>query len=253
MRKMILFTMLNLSLVAQAETAISNSNIQINSVNNGIQTNSNTGSIVIDGIDIRHHKNTQGVVSGSGRKSTVTRKIDNFTVLISKVSTDVQVRLGRPAKLTIKGDDNMIPLIKTEINGGVLQISALSSYMTANPLLIIIDIPQIESVRLDGSGEIRLSGVDNKTLSLALQGSGDIQASGRVTALDVEMNGAGDVDLSELMTVNSKVSIAGAGDADINVTGELDVLIEGSGDVTYSGSPKKIRRNITGSGEVVAR
>ncbi len=252
MRKLILLILLSTCKLANAETVISNSTIQVNSVNDGVTGNSNTGGIVIDGLDISHSKvNAQGVVQGSGIKMTATRKINNFTELISTLSADIHVRLSHSPKLTISGDDNVIPLVKTEIKEGVLQLTADKGYITTTPLLISIDIPEIESVRLAGSGEIRLSEVNSETLVLTLEGSGDIQASGNVTFLVIEMSGAGDLELSQLTSSNSKVSISGAGDVDINVTGVLDVVIEGSGDVIYSGSPQKILTKIMGSGEVL--
>ncbi len=253
MIKLIALIFLNIYTVVHAETFMSNSNVQINSVNIGVEGDSNTGALVVDGIDISNNKiKTQRNVMGSGRESTITRKINDFNVLISKLSADIHVRLGRPAKLTISGDDNLIPLVNTELNDGVLQITVDKGYVTKTALLITIDVPEIKMVRLGGSGEIRLFDVNSEKLKLILEGAGDIQASGKVISLEVEINGSGDLDLSDLITVNSQIAISGAGDAELNITGVLDVVIEGSGDVVYSGSPKKILTKINGSGEVMA-
>jgi Putative auto-transporter adhesin, head GIN domain len=46
------------------------------------------------------------------------------------------------------------------------------------------------------------------------------------------------------------VRVFAAGDADVHATEKLTASVTGSGDIRYAGSPKKVDRNVKGSGSI---
>jgi len=212
------------------------------------------GSIVIDGRDLSlGGTSANGVVVGSGRLAREVRDIKGFDVLIAASSVDVEVNLGHSLRLTVSGDDNLLPFVSVNNVNRALTVELKGgSYITAQTLHVTIESPSLKDVRLEGSGDIRLFNVSEKLLSLIIEGSGDIQAEGRVTTLQAEIRGSGELNLGDLKTQNSNVVISGAGDAEISVSRKLSVTIDGSGDVVYSGSPEKVELEISGAGEVTA-
>lgn len=104
-------------------------------------------------------------------------------------------------------------------------------------------------VHISGSGNVNLPAVTCEQVIGAIAGSGDLTMAGTATRQDYRITGAGDIDAAGLSGASGLVTIAGSGDARVNVTETLDVKIAGSGEVRYSASPR-VTTDITGSGEV---
>ena len=72
------------------------------------------------------------------------------------------------------------------------------SYRTRQTPRITITVPRLTAFAVKGSGDAKISGVNGGSLSLAVSGSGDIQAQGRAGDLAVAVSGAGDIDAGKL-------------------------------------------------------
>ncbi|WP_311964504.1 GIN domain-containing protein, partial [Acinetobacter baumannii] len=60
---------------------------------------------------------------------------------------------------------------------------------------IAIGVPQLARLRMAGSGDVTLDGVNGERIALDVDGPGDLQASGAVRKLDLRVGGSGDADL----------------------------------------------------------
>jgi hypothetical protein len=152
----------------------------------------------------------------------------------------------------VRGDENIVPLVRTRVKNGTLVIDTEHGYSTRLGLTVKVTAPRLDEVALHGSGSICAQGVDAERLDVAIYGSGDIELSGRAHRLDIQMRGSGDTDASALGAADVDVDISGSGDAHVVAQNTLDVAIRGSGDVRYAGDPK-VHRSIAGSGEVAKR
>jgi hypothetical protein len=217
-------------------------------------------------------------VTGSGRVITEARPVGDFVAIGNSGSTDIEVRQGATTSVQVQGDDNIVPLIETVVEGGregpTLQIRARrgASYSTRNTLKVLITTPRLVAVGNSGSGDIRLetfntpalkvslsgsgnlgfAGLQTEELSIGISGSADVRGAGRAAKTTITISGSGDVKLGDLRADDVRVSIAGSGDAEVNAARSLNVSIAGSGDVSYSGSPA-LKTSIAGSGEVRQR
>lgn len=106
-------------------------------------------------------------------------------------------------------------------------------------------------ITVEGSGDVQVEGLAAGSLQASIKGSGDIRASGRVERQQLAIAGSGDIDTARLESKQSSIAIAGSGDARVWATEALDVSIAGSGDVSYLGNPR-LSQNVRGSGEVRA-
>ncbi|MEP6559848.1 MAG: DUF2807 domain-containing protein, partial [Nakamurella sp.] len=68
----------------------------------------------------------------------------------------------------------------------------------------------------------------------------------------VTVTGSGHYNGSTLVTAQTEVDLNGSGDASVNATDRLSATVSGSGNVTYSGNPAQVSKNVSGSGDVVA-
>ena len=113
-------------------------------------------------------------INGSGNVISESRELLNFNVLELIGSIDVNMTTGNEYSCIVEGDDNLVPLILTEVKNGHLHISVKQSYSTRIGLVVNIETPEFEEVSIIGSGDVNLTGIAQDNVSLKISGSGDI-------------------------------------------------------------------------------
>ncbi len=219
---------------------------------NDATSKSSTGTITING-KVVSGGGDKNFINGSGKRITQNRDIKDFYELQVDVVADVKVKHGKQAKCVISGDDNIVPIIKTENKGGLLKISTSKSYSTKQNLEIAIEVPMLKKLVLNGAGDVKMADVTKDKFDLKINGAGDITASGNVKELKAVTNGSGNLNLSGLKAEKVYVTIDGAGDAEVWAASYLKAVINGSGDIVYSGNPSKVDSSINGVGEVTKK
>jgi len=192
----------------------------------------------------------------NGPQVSQTRNVGTFTRL--EVSGDVSLNVAlfnRPDPgVRITAGSKAIDRIRTEVVGDVLRVSTKSRGLTIGPdplgaVSISLGVAALTGLRVDGSADVLLSGLSAKAFELRVSGSGDIRARGRVDDLEMEVDGSADSDLADLATQNASVRIDGSGDTELRVARSLQLIVEGSGNVTYHGRPA-VSSRLEGSGDV---
>ncbi len=209
------------------------------------------------GCDIQGH-----VIRGSGVIITEQRDVSGFTEVDISVALDITIEQTGEESLELVGDDNILARITTEVTGNRLKIylkdrvlTHLSPTEDIKARLTVKDISKIDlsgsaeitandlsTVALDidisGSAEVMMSNLDVDDLDIELSGSGKFKLSGRADVQSIDISGSGDYDARDLVSKECYISIAGSGDATVNVTDFLSVNVAGSGDVKYLGDPR---------------
>jgi len=191
------------------------------------------------------------MITGSGRVTQQARPVGAFRRIETVGSETVQVRFGPRPSLVIAADDNILPLITTEVRNGTLRIGSRGSFRMRGPIRVQITTPALDHYGSTGSGNVAIDGVNTDRLSLVLSGSGDIRATGRARELKLTINGSGRAALEKLVTQQASVALHGSGDASVRPTSSLDAQVFGSGTIRYWGSPQ-VRQQRFGSGQIVA-
>src|SRR5712692_2201500 len=86
-------------------------------------------------------------VHGSGVRKTEKRDLPAFTSIETSGAFEVEVTCQKPASFEIEADDNLLPLIETEVTGGVLRVTTTKHYSSRGGIVLRIAIPSLESVR----------------------------------------------------------------------------------------------------------
>jgi Putative auto-transporter adhesin, head GIN domain len=195
----------------------------------------------------------------SGPPVSQTRDLGGFTRLEVAGDLKLDVRLfNRPDPgVRITAGTKAIDRIKTEVVGDVLRVSTKSRGLTIGPdplgdVSVSLGVPALLGLRVDGPADVMLSGLSAKSFELRVDGSGMVQARGRVDDLEMEVDGSAETNLRDLATQNANVRLDGSGDADLRVARSLELIVEGSGDVTYRGRPS-VSSRLEGSGNVRQR
>lgn len=194
-------------------------------------------------------------IRGSGVMRSESRSLPAFDAIALLSPVDVHFVRAATVAVELRGDDNILPAIETRVvqRDGVSTLEVgmrrNTSISTRNALTLEVRAPSLKAMTIEGSGDARLEQLEGEALSIAIRGSGDVVASGRVGKLAVSISGSGDVDARELEAQDASVAIKGSGDATVHARKSLVASIAGSGDVAYRGDPA-VTSQVAGSGSV---
>jgi len=211
-------------------------------------------------------------VQGSGNIITQEREVSEFSKVHLKGSGKVFLTPGEKQSLEIKTDDNIMPLIETDVSGNKLTISHGNHHLRPTSFEVYITLENLEGVRISGSGDIigkgrfvtdtlftEISGsgdmdleVETGLLETKISGSGSIHLSGKAEDYTVSISGSGKINAFDVDAKHVSVKISGSGDCRVSTSESLDAKISGSGDVYYRGRPQ-INAKISGSGSLKSR
>ncbi len=192
-------------------------------------------------------------LQGSGVIKTETRPVGAFEVIQSKGSIDLDVAIGPKAAVSVEADDNLFGVIRTEVADGVLVVDSKGNWSSRHDTVVHVTLPRLTALGIQGSGDARLSGLSGGKLGVKIEGSGDVEGSGRVQSLHLVIEGSGDAKLARLDAEDVQVRIDGSGDAAVSAAKSLDVTIHGSGDVSWHGDAPQVNSQIYGSGELIRK
>ena len=192
-------------------------------------------------------------VKGSGVSKTEQRSLAQFTSVDVNCPATIQVRAQEKESLEISGDDNIVPLLTTEVKNDTLYIRSSKEYDPRNDLQIKIFTPDLKKFVFAGAGEATLANIKNDRMEIAFNGAGSLSASGETKDADITLSGAGSVDAKDLHAVNAKVTSTGVGSVDVYATEQLDAKASGVGEINYYGKPKTVNRQAKGIGSINER
>ena len=205
------------------------------------------------------------------------REVSGFNAIDMRSFGRVVLTQGETESLTIEGSDNLVPLVRTSVNGSKLIIemeeninvvdwnnkeNVLTFKITVRDLtdLTLSGLADVQmetlsttdlGVTMSGAGQLILGDLAAENLDVIVSGLGSVEIAGQVTDVGIEIPGAGSVNAGELECQTATVDISGLGSATVWVTGELKGTISGSGSVSYYGDPQT-SVNTTGLGSYKA-
>jgi hypothetical protein len=214
-------------------------------------------------------------VRGSGSVVKETRSVSGFSQIELAISGDAYVQQGESESLTIEGEDNILPLITTNVQGGRLVIGSRSTvgFSTTRPLVFHIVVKDLRGLEISGSGKFLVGQMQTNDMDLQISGSGEISfdqliaqsltaniagsgtirvSAGSVARQSVRIPGSGNFDADQLQSQIASVHLDGSGNANLWVTEQFNVVVNGSGSVYYYGSPQ-VSTTINGSGNVQSK
>jgi len=191
-----------------------------------------------------------GTEKGNGRVATQQRSATDFRGVDVGGVFQVEITAGRDFEVEVEADENLLPLITTKVDGGILKIEAEKKITSDNPLRVRISAPDINELDVSGAANLKLSGVKNNALSVDSNGASKVKVSGETNKLALNMSGASKVDADELRAANVNVDASGASRAKVNVSEGLSVDASGASHITYSGTPATLHKKTTGASGV---
>ncbi len=210
-------------------------------------------------------------IVGNGIVVEETRTVGSFDRITVTGVGNLEIRQGAREELRVRAEENLLDLVKTDVNGGELLIWVADGtrFLTTQPIEYHLTVTSLSRVTVTGVGTVRARNLDVGSLTLTRTGVGsfdfdDLRAgqltveaggvgefriSGSVQTQTVTLRGIHDYMAGDLLSNQADVRIGNLGSATLRVRDRLAAKITGSGSVYYYGDPT-VTSVITGSGHL---
>ncbi len=213
-------------------------------------------------------------VQGSGQQVQEERQPPEFVSLEVNdgIEAMVVVDPGQPRKVRVVGDDNLVALMRTEVEGArtlhvYFRQEEVGGWSSRNPLRVEVTVPSLEALSRSGGGTVEVSGAVNPaSFSLEASGGGTVKVSGLATeSFSMEVSGGADVSLvgsatrvtsnlsggsrlraREFSIQEATLSSSGGGSTEVRVSDSLRVTASGGGAVRIIGRPTVVAKELSG-------
>lgn len=192
-------------------------------------------------------------VRGSGNVQTEERQVRDFSAISLDGFGKLIVEQTGAESLSITADDNILPLITSEVRDGTLYLGFRERQLnTVNELTFRVTVNDLEAIDLSGAGSIEATNIETNQLRITSSGAGDVNVSGTADEQEVRLSGAGNYNGENLVSKDATVEVSGVGNATVQVSDSLAAEVSGVGSVTYIGDPQ-VKQEISGAGSVNKR
>ena len=204
-----------------------------------------------DDVQMRSVFNSNAVV-GNGTLAHEVRQVGTVNGLEVSGPLEVSVRVGPATSLSIDADSNLLPLVRTDVSGGLLRVWVEGSVRSNNSIRVTYTTPSLVQLRSSGSGRLTVNDLNGEPLDFSKSGSGMATLTGRVAELDLRHSGSGEINAHGLRMGTARVEQSGSGRTGLGpVQGNnLSLRTSGSGSIQASGTVGTVSARASGSGSI---
>ncbi len=189
-------------------------------------------------------------VRGSGNIVTEQRDLTSFTSVDVSSVFQVELTAGKEFAVEIEADDNLVPVIKTEVVDGKLKLSTTQSIRGRSRMIVRISAPDIERVDVSGAAKVNVADIKNPAFTIDTSGASKVTVAGETSKLNISVSGASKVNAEQLRAENATVDASGASKINVNATNVLRADGSGASRIRYVGTPASIEKNTSGASSV---
>lgn len=175
---------------------------------------------------------------GDGDAAQEERTVGEFDRVEISGAFTVRIGVGGAYGLRLAGDANLLDHVTTRVEGRTLEVRPERSLSPVLPLELEISAPALDALAISGASTVDLAGFDGGSFDLALSGSSELRATGRVERLVLSLSGANEVDLGELVALEAQVASSGSSRVHLNVEERLSLSSSGSSSVEVRGGAR---------------
>lgn len=217
-------------------------------------------------------------LDGSGPVIGEVRSISDFTGVSNTGSFDVYVTQSDEFYVEVVAQENLIPIIDTYVSGYTLIIETKngSCYRSNSPIEVHVSLPELEVLRLTGSGKVFADVAETQVFECSNTGSGIINIDSVIAkSFSLSNSGSGTVDVLESYVNEMSMIQSGSGTIEGGVVYEsnevtishsssgrvrstildgtiLNAILSGSGKIDLAGEASVADFTLNSSGKIDA-
>jgi hypothetical protein len=217
---------------------------------------------------------TLRAIQGSGQPADEKRDVDFFEAVEIQSALFVEVRIDESHSVEIEGDDNLLPVVLTEVDDSTLHVKLPpnTTVRPVNDLRVSVTAPTIRSVEASGastvgvaelhSDELAFSAIDASRMQvikahadeiiLNVSGTSELSATGRASNVKVDVSEASRLDAKELVADHVEVNTSDASTARVHGSKSVSGRASGASKVQHVGGADKVEVKTSGDSNVYA-
>lgn len=182
--------------------------------------------------------------------------VASFKGIDLKIRDNVYIKQGPTQSVKVEAQENVAEAINKSVVNGIWTIDFTEMPKLYKNMKIYITTPDLKSITLSGPGIIITERMTLDSLTLNVNGTGNIDVEGTIANLFSNMNTAGDIFLEgnadnhqikipgtgkvnsfDMQSKQCDINIDGVGTANVKVQEKLKAIILGDGVINYKGNP----------------
>ncbi len=178
-------------------------------------------------------------VVGSGNVITQSRNVSGFEAVSFEGVARLVLEQSGTESLTITADDNILPLLISEVREGTLFLGFASDTSITNtePIVFTLSVRTLTALTAAGVVEVDARGIDSNRLDVIVSGVSNVTAAGRADRQNVVVSGVSTYRAENLESRVVVVDVSGPSRVVVNVSEELRGRVDAPGSVAYIGDP----------------
>ena len=207
---------------------------------------------------------------GNGHLVLEHRDATGFTQVENQTSLAVTIVQGTSFSVDVRVDSNLLPLVETRVEGGVLRIDESEPFEANASSVVSVVLPSLDAAENAGSGDMTISASQAGELRLSCAGSGSMMFAGTAGSLSgqvcgsgslslggscghlsLRVTGSGSADASTFTaSAGADLETVGSGSVTADVTGDATLSTSGSGSIDAALNGGSATFSVTGSGSI---
>ena len=178
-------------------------------------------------------------VVGSGNVVTQSRSVGGFEAVTFEGIGRLVLEQTGTESLTITADDNVLPLLMSEVRDRTLFLGLGSDTNLNNTSPIVFDLSVRGLMRLAAAGvvDVDARGIDTRSLDVTVSGVSNVLAEGTANRQDVVVSGVSNYFAENLESRVVVVNVSGPSRVVVNASEELRGEVSAPGSLEYIGDP----------------
>ena len=239
---------LTVSVAASAASAWAQASV-VQQNNSSVNREGSSVTVTNRSVTVETSGNADRIV-GDGQPASQTRPIGPVSAVNADGAFTVTVKNGPVPGLVVETDKNLLPIVKTDVSAGRLDIYTDRSYSVDGRIAVTVTSPNVTEIRASGSNQITGEGLSGENFSISLSGSNNAVLAGNVSNLTAQLSGANRLSAQQLNAGAAVVKLNGSGTAAVTARQRIAAEISGAGTISVSGNPKERSTEVNGAGKI---
>ena len=191
-----------------------------------------------------------GAVQGEGDAATADRTTTAFTRISVGAGMHVTVRTGAETSVTLTAQENLLPLITTDVQGDQLVVEIPAPGISSTePISLTVHVPELASITLS-SGANGTVEVVAGALAVDVSAGATITAIGELDSLKLTASSGASAQLGEIRAGSAAVNLTGGSSAELHVTGAVTGTADGGSTLVLTEKPASVDVTTSGGASV---
>jgi len=176
--------------------------------------------------------------AGEGPIKHETRTTQAFTRIDVGDQIQLVVRIGSAQPLELEAQENLLPIVATDVRNGTLRIAGSRDFTSSHPVVVTIVMPSLDAIAMNDGSQATIDGLDADTFGVDLNGGAGLTATGTVRTVALDGNGGSRASLGDLAAETVVVDLNGGGSATVRASEQVTGDASGGAHLTVLGGAR---------------